>query len=192
RRIIETPGVVHTKTMSCSAGLEINTIQITPPLVIQKALEDLNKLWAWDGQEFDKAIDLAKYERTLTQGFFYRLVWPNGQRDQVWLDARNNWRRVIRAKLAHQNREGQDSPALLEAMAERGEWTPDEYWKWIVQRDKPEPGKEAIELSRWMIPVIQKWMARGPGIIWVNSPTVGQWLAEEKIPFFGEGADKEL
>lgn len=192
RRIFDSAGAISTTETSCGANLVITTHRITPPLPVLAGLAELETKWAWDGEEFDKAIDIARIQRTLTQGFFYRLVWANGQKDQEWLDARNAWRRAVRQRLTHTNREGQDSPALLEAMAERGEWTPGEWFTWQAQAHKPEPGKVAIELARWIVGAAVTWAKKGPGIIWVDSPVVGAWLAEEGIPFYGEGADSEL
>lgn len=192
RRIFDSAGAISTTESACGANLTITTIRVTPPLPVLQALGQLQTKWAWDGEEFDKAIELARVERTLTQGFFYRLVWPGGVKDDDWMEARNAWRRAIRSRLTHTNREGQDSPALLEAMAERGEWTPGEWFEWLKQRDKPEPGKEPIEISRYLVDHALAWAKKGPGIIWVDSPVVGAWLAEEKIPFYGEGADREL
>jgi hypothetical protein len=192
RRIFDTPGAISTTESSCGANLTITVHRVTPPLPVLNALDKLYKTWAWDGEEFDQAIEISQVARTLAQGFFYRLIWPNGQKDTVWLEARNAWRRVVRDRLNHSNREGQDSPALLEAMAVRGEWTPGEWFTWQGEAHKPEPGKEAIEVSRWIVDQALAWAKKGPGIIWVDSPVVGAWLAEEGIPFYGEGTHTEV
>jgi hypothetical protein len=192
RRIFDTAGALSTTESACGANLIIRVHRPTPPLAVLQALGTLASKWAWDGEEFDKAIEIARVERSLTQGFFYRLIWPGGVKDEEWLEARNAWKRAVRSRLSHTNREGQDSPALLEAMAERGEWVTPEWLNWQAQCHKPEPGKVAIEVSRWLVVQAQGWAKKGPGIIWVDSPVVGAWLAEEGIPFYGEGADKDL
>lgn len=192
RRLRDTPGVISTITTSCEASINIKISRPTPPLQVLQALDLLTSKWTWDGEEYDKAIDIARIERTLTQGFFYRLIWPNGK-DTEWLEARNAWSRTIRARLSHQNREGQDSPALLEAMAERGEWICQEWINWQAIRDRVNPDREPVEVSRWLVDIAEKWIAKNSaGLIWVDSPIVGQWLAEAGIPYYGEGTDEEL
>jgi len=191
RRFRETAGVICTTEISISTPIELRLFKLKPPSEVQQALDKLSSNWAWDGEEYDQTLEILRVERQLAQGFFYRLRWPNGSPDCMWLERRNAWRRAIRKRLGHSNRVGQDSPALLEAMAQRGEWTPQEWWEWQEVADRPEPDHEAIELSRWLVDHVVAWGASStmPGIIWVDSPVVGWWLAELGIPFFGEGED---
>lgn len=193
RRLLDTPGVISTTELSCAVPLEIRLIDMQPPQEIQDALATLRKTWAWDEQEYMLAIDISRIARTLAQGYFYRQIWPNGERDQEWLDARNAWHRAIRERLARTNQVGHDSPALLVAAAERGDWTPREWWEWQAVADREPPSREAVELSRWLVEHAAQWAAAGPaGIVWVDGPVVGQWLADAGIPYYGEGSDSEL
>lgn len=192
RRLIESHGVASTKQASCAASLEITEIRVTPPKAVQDALAHLGKLWAWDGEDYDKAIEIYRVERQLAQGFFYRAVWPGGVKDTDWLEAKNAWARCINQRLSHSNRSGQDSPALLEAMAERGDWVTQEYLNWVAQRHKPEPARETVEISRWVVDYCHAWKRAGVGLIWVDSPTVGQWLAESGIPYYGDNTNQEV
>lgn len=194
RRFWETPGIIVSEEASCNLPIEIREFTIAPPQEITNALEDLERSWAWDGEEYDKAIDIARLQRQITQGYFYRALWPNGIPDREYLDKRNAWHRAVRARLTHQNRVGQDSPALLEALAESGVWTPVEWVDWLTVRDRPEPERIPIEVNRWLVDLVQRWLQNigEPGIIWVTSPVVGQWLQEAGIPYYGEGQDEEL
>lgn len=192
RRQIDTAGVISTVENSCGANLVIKILRPKPPAVVSDALKELDRTWAWNGEEFSKAIDIARLNKEFIQGFFYELVWPGGVKDEAWIQARNGWNRAIRERLSRTNREGEDSPALLEAMAEAGDWTPGEWFDWLKQRDKPEPGRRTIEKSRWLVAEVLTWIKQGPGIIWIDSPTVGEWIAEEGIPYFGAGTDAEL
>ena len=194
KRFWETPGVIVTDDPSCTLPIEIRELVISPPQEITDALGNLDNSWSWDGEEYDKALDIARLQRQLTQGYFYRALWPGGIPDREWLEKKNAWKRAIRARLTHQNRVGQDSPALLEAMAEAGSWTPGEWADWIGVRDRPEPQRVPIEVNRWLVDVALNWLQDigGPGIIWVTSPVVGAWLQDAGIPYYGEGQDEEL
>lgn len=191
RRFRETPGVICTTETSISTPIEMRLLKLKPPTVIQNALNQLEAKWAWDGEEYDQTLELIRVERQLVQGFFYRLIWPGGIVDREWMEKRNAWRRAIRARLAHSNRVGQDSPALLEQMAEQGKWTPEEWADWVGVRDRPEPARATVELDRWIVQEALTWAKSDPlpGIIWVDSPVVGEWLQSAGIPFYGEGAD---
>lgn len=193
RRFIETPGVIVTQDPSLDLPIEIKLRRPKPPDVIKDALDKLESSWAWDGEEYDGALEICRLQREIVQGFFYRLIWPDGKDDE-WTDKRNAWRRAVRARLGHTNRVGADSPALLEQMAESGEWCPPEWIDWLGVRDRPEPPRETIELSRWILDEVSAWglEAPDPGIIWVDSPVVGEWLAELGIPFYGAGSDAEV
>lgn len=201
RRLIQSPGVLSTLESACSAKLEIRILRPTPPASVIKNLDKLRADWAWDQEEYNDALEISRVSKQLTQGYYYRLVWPGGVPDRQWLACKNAWNGAIRKRLVHSNRAGQDSPALLEAMAERGDWTPPEYFDWIAVRDRVTPGKEAVELDRWLADYAWSWASNlanshvhsaGRGIVWVDSPIIGAWLSELGIPYFGEGMDLEL
>jgi hypothetical protein len=193
RRLTETSGVISTTEIACSVPIQVRLISVQPPQVVQDALAALRKTWAWDEQEYVLELDILRVARMLAQGWFYRQIWPAGQRDQEWLDARNAWNRAIRQRLLHTNQVGLDSAALLTAAAERGDWTPGEWWNWLAVRERPEPGKEAIELSRYLVDHAVRWASAGsPGIVWVDGPVLGSWLHEAGIPYYGEDSDSEL
>ncbi len=194
RRFRETPGVISTTESAAGMPIELRLFKVSPPASVLAALGKLEKDWAWDGEEYDQTLEIVRLERQLTQGFFYRAIWPSGIPDREWLEKRNAWKRAIRARLTHTNRVGADSPALLEAMAERQEWTPQEWFDWLGVRDRPEPGREAVEISKYLVDLASNWQISSPdpGIIWVDSPVVGEWLRESGIPFYGEGQDDEV
>lgn len=194
KRFWQTPGVIVTDEASCDLPIEIREIPVAPPDEVTKALADLETKWAWDGEEYDKTLDIARLQRQLTQGYFYRAIWPNDLPDREYIEKKNAWKRAVRERLTHSNRAGQDSPALLEALAEAGSWTPPEWIDWLGVRDRPEPGRVPIEVSRYLVGLTWGWLNKlgEPGIIWVSSPVVGAWLQESGIPYYGEGQDAEL
>lgn len=192
RRFVETPGVIVTTEPSCDLPLEIREIILQAPQAIRDALQKLEQDWEWDGEEFSGSLDLARYSKQLTQGFFYRVIWPNGIPDREYLEKRNAWQRAIRKRLSHQNRVNQDSPALLEALAEDGLWTPEEWVDWLGVRDREPPDRQPVIVSDWLVQYALSWIKNRTGIIWVSSPVIGHQLAAHGIPYFGEGDDAEL
>lgn len=191
RRFRETPGVISTTVSAVGMPIELRLLPVLPPSKVQAALSELEKTWAWNGDEFSQTLEIVRVERQLAQGFYYQYVWPNGVKDRQWTEAKNAWARAIRKRLSHTNRTGQDSPALLEALAESGQWTPGEWFDWVAVRDRPEPQQEAVEIDRYLVDLVKNWIDSSdePGLIWVDSPVVGEWLQQAGIPFYGEGED---
>lgn len=194
RRFVETPGVIATEETSCSLPIEIRVFDLQAPTCVQDALQKLESEWAWDGEEHTEILAISRLQRQLTQGYFYRLRWPSGLLDLEWLEAKNGWNRAVRARLKHSNRVGQDSPALLEKLAEAGLWAPPEWLDWCAQRDKREPERDPIVISDWLVVRAAYWANyfHDPGIIWVSSPVIGWQLQDHGITYFGEGQDQEL
>lgn len=187
RRLHETPGVICTTDRSIDLPLHIRLLRPSPPPQVRAALAELANTWAWGGVEYDSVLSVVQMSRQLVQGYYYRLVWPDGTPDQEWLDARNAWSRAIRSRLEHTSIVDEDSPALLERLAESGEWCPPAWPQWCAVRDRPAPPRESVELSRWLVDLVRGW--EGPGLVWVDSPIVGAWLADAGIPYYGEGQD---
>jgi hypothetical protein len=194
RRFRETSGVIVTQMSAASMPIEIREISVAPPANVLAALDKLEKDWEWNGEEISNSLDIARFQKQLTQGFYYRPVWPDGIPDREWVDKRNAWNKAVRDRLKTRNRVGEDSPALLEKMAMYGGWACEEWADWAMVRDRPEPPREAVEISRWLVDYAHSWIPTDPrpAIIWVSSPVVGAWLQESGIPYFGQGQDAEL
>lgn len=193
RRLLDTPGVVSTTAASVSIPIRLRTRKVAPAPAAAQALAELHAKWAWAGEEYDDTLEIIRVARQLAQGFYYRLVWPGAQ-DTEWIEKRNAWRRAVRKRLMSTNREGMDSPALLENAARRGDWTPLEWFDWLAVADRAPPGQEVIEIDRGLVQVALDWAAEDPagGIVWVDSPVVGGWLRAAGIPYYGAGDDAEL
>jgi hypothetical protein len=196
RRLIETPGVIATSDSACSSALSLVTVNVRPSLQVASALAHVRELWEWDGVEYSYAMHTAQLVKSLTQGYFNRWVWPNGSIDHDWLEARNAWNRLARARLARTNTPGLDSYALLEAAAERGDWPSEEWEAWKAQSAKPEPQVEAIVFDLTLAQYIRQLKnteSLENAIVWVESPALGKALAEHlRWVYFGEGMDREL
>lgn len=201
RRLVESFGVVATEESAVGNSLVIQIRRPAVPRPVQDALDTLASTWSWDGVDYEDGMAIARVAAQLSAGFFYRWIWsgPGGamtDEDREWLDARNAWNRTVRQYLTWNNRPGMDSPAHLEAAAERGEWTPPEWFAWMPLRGRQEPAKQTVWVSDYLVQDAALWGAGGPsgggGIIWTQDPPVGDALAALGLPYFGADSDAEL
>jgi hypothetical protein len=144
-------------------------------------------------------------------GFYYRWVWPDGEPDHEWLDARSAWKKAAREKIKL-GRKGMDSEFLVASAAERWrqkvkegrkfkegttffeceEWI---AWRELKTRYNPTPPTEAVWLSNFLaVDTIKRARAhvkKGKKvIIWYSHAVMGNKLAElSGFPHFGAGTD---
>jgi hypothetical protein len=207
-RLVQTHGVVATDDQSATCSLELQPFPFNGTPKIRKALEHLDRTWCTPGgEELEDALAKAAAEKELTQGFYYEWVWPNGEADEAWLEARANWHREIRHFLQGDPPEGYDSPFLVTQAVLRIEAHKPKpgdkrashmraAWRaWDEQRHKPEPKTRAVWFDRSLIHAAQKWGEDNEGIIWSSYGATTR--AFEKLgcfPVFGPGpqADREL
>ena len=199
RRFVQTPGVIATD--DGGAGMSLVIQERKPPDtpdVVKKALKNLFDAWTTpDGEEeLEDALAIARIARQLSNGFYYHWVWPDGLRDEEWLDARKNWHRAIRQILSHRARPGLDSPLLVARAAERGELdagTSVAWREWCAVKARPAPPTEAVWLSDWLVTDACKWAAEtSNGIIWYEHEAIGRAVSEAGIyPLFAGGVDSE-
>lgn len=203
RRLVETPGVVATEEGALGTSLEIYTVKDDKRLFSmgvqsKKAIKDFEATWTIGGMEIDSAAHASKVCRRLAMGFYYRWVWgaDDGPPDREWMLARNEWARAVRDRLSRFSKPGHDSPGLVEASAERGEWWCPEWDAWKAVRHRPGPQTTVEWVDRHLIRQFAAWkgntVANLPTIVWVNDPPFGWALNAVGIPYFGENADKEL
>lgn len=209
RRATAIVGVVTSKEDKLGVALNIHERPLEMPDNIKEALREMRKTWARpDGKEFSMALDLARLERQISAGFYLR--WKV-EPDEKWLEARNRWEAYKRRRLRGNRREGMDSPALLEAAAERGFLLAQdkEHWdealrdlphfespEWNVWRnykDWPEPETEAITLNPYLWQDAVAWGREHTGIIWYIHDHVGEQIAHlGKFPLFMAGDSRIL
>jgi hypothetical protein len=143
--------------------------------VINKVLST----WEYDTEVFTTGLELYRFLRQVSLGFYYRWVWPGGKRDEEWLDARKEWNREVRDYLKL-SRPGLDSPGLLEKAAESGKWKSKTWAKWSSVKDRPLPPTEAVWLDRFIFAPVLSWVRSigdRRGIIWYSHQAVGEYLA---------------
>jgi hypothetical protein len=222
RRAAETVGVITSQDEELGISLNIHERPLVMPEPLKETLRQLKKTWTRpDGKEFSLVLDLARLERQISAGFYYRWVQ---EPPPEWLAARNNWERAKRRRLSGPRRMGMDSPHLIEEAAERGcdleelraqigstLWSPDELqlliknisefpnfdspeWKvWRQFKNTPEPETEAITLDDYLCRDAAAWGREHVGIIWYVHEHVGQRIAAlGNFPLYGAGNDAIL
>lgn len=194
RRVVETPGVVATEESALGTSLIITGLRPLVPAEVQAAITKLHNTWEIDDEELVDALSVARVGRQLSQGFFYRWVWPNGVKDHEWLDARKNWNQEVR-EILKRSRKGLDSPLLITNAVLRGDFESTTYAAWAAVKDRynPTPPVEAVWISKFLIHEAVRWAQEtctkaSPGIIWYESNAFGRELSQVSgFPFFGPG-----
>lgn len=112
-RFVRTVGVVATTEGSVQCSLKLRERALRVPDVVQEALDDLNATWTRpDGEELVTALDKWRCAAQLSQGFYYRWVWPDNVVDTEWMGYRSWWHREVREVLK-KSFVGLDSPLLV-------------------------------------------------------------------------------
>ncbi len=191
RRCVDTPGWVATSGQSFAGSLYLRIVREEPPPVVTRALVDLRRTWAVGDQELETAVEFNRVARQLACGFYYRWAWPGGAPDVEWLRARKEWNREVRAFLQRRARQGMDSPKLLEAAAQDGRWDSEAWPAWAAVRHRPEPPREAVWISDYLVELAARWGRRAKeGIVWCQHVALADEIGRATgWPIFGEGTD---
>jgi len=131
----------------------------------------------------------------MAAGLLYFWKWENGEPDEAWLNARKAWRRAVRTIL-ELGLEDFDSPALifthfLELPMEVVRTFLPAFQAWCNEHMKPEPPRETVWISEYLVEDAQKWLAAQstPSLIWVDCVALAEKLsATLNIPYYGAGA----
>ena len=211
RRLAETLGVVYPpENHEGLPSLVIRRLSVQVPADVQKGLTGTRTTWKVGDEELVTALEHSAALAQLSCGFFYRWVWPGGQKNHDWLEARSLWRREVREKLKRAAPK-LDSPFLLQVAAERHrEWDlagrpkprPDHLWDsvawegWRELRHIPPPAVEPVWVSDFLVDAAIAWgkQKRDVGaIIWYSFRAVGQRISEKGgFPLYGPGTDAGL
>lgn len=191
-RFNATPGVVATREASVQCSLNLFERTITTPTVVSQALEELHRTWTRpDGEEMDSALALWRLGMQMSQGFYLRWVWPNGQIDWEWMEARSGWHREVRYVL-QRNIAGMDSPLLVWNAVHRGlltePTTVQAFHRWEAQKHKPQPPTETVWLSDFLVRDALAWLADHPkGLLWHADRAIEAALRAAGVPTYGAG-----
>lgn len=210
RRLLATPGVIASGEGSIEASIHIAEAMPKVPAIVQTAIAALDRTWSSPGgDELEDAIAFSRVAKELSQGFYYKWVWPTcvpcgGKRGQAcdrcyglgyvedrdWLEARSEWHKACREYLKRRARAGFDSPFLLAAACDRGEmpdWVAEPWEAWKAVKHRPAPPVTAVWLDRFLIDFALDWAKQGPGILWFEHTAVGEALEAAGIETFGAG-----
>lgn len=202
RRFTETLGIVVTKTATIDAELAIEERCVgTVPESISTMLNDVRSTWVRpDGEELVDALSVARACRELACGFYYRWIFPRGEPFALileWLEARKQWHRELRRKLARRE-EHLDSPLLCLKAAQRyydpeyegckPRWESQTFNRWIEVKSQVKPETEAVRVDDYLVRDATAWATEHAGIIWYEHRAFGEWIAEfSGLPFYGPG-----
>jgi hypothetical protein len=212
RRLVDTLGVVATEEGALGTSILVRNIQ--PPEVpadVIGALEEVKTTWAFNGEEFSDPLSIWRFRRQMSCGFYYRWVWPDGEPDVEWLEARSAWKKAARDKIKL-SRKGMDSEFLVASAAER--WRQKTYegkkykegttffeceewiaWRAVKRRYNPTPPTEAVWISEFLavdtIKRARDLVKKGRKvIIWYSHAVMGNKLADlSGFQHFGAGTD---
>jgi hypothetical protein len=196
RRFLGTPGVVASVISGdddVGCALEIAVRELEIPDTIAAELERLRRLWKIEDKELSEAKDVAEVARQLACGFYYRWVWPDGKKDEEWLEKRSAWNARVRHIVRYQSQPGRDSPFLVAGACERGELDAPEWaaWKAVRDRFKPQPPVEAVWLDSFVVDDALAWARActkdAPGIVWYKHRAMGKAFAAAGLPTFASG-----
>lgn len=201
RRLIETPGVVATKSNRIGSSLVINRREIKTPPAVNAALDVLRADWeSPSGDILKDALSVARYGNQLSTGHYTRWVWPatvNKSLKAEWLECRRNWGLEVRDMLKGDAKKGMDSPLLLARAAIAGKWKSDAFepWRDIARAyrtitGKRQPPTEAVWIDDFMVRDAVEWGKQNHGIIWYEHDALGKAIAAAgQFPRYGAATD---
>lgn len=207
-RLASTPGVVATSVASVGTVLRFMERKLDVSDVVAHHLERLDETWCRpDGEELVDGIAKYRCARQLSQGFFYRWVWPDGVVDVEWMRTRSAWHREVRRVLAL-NRPHLDSPLLVTQATRRAAagssslvseddaliaawlaWEPESQKRWGRGRTPP---TETVWCDDYMVQDALRWLKDNPtGLLWYEDNAIGSELARHGVPVYGPGTNPE-
>ncbi len=206
-RIIQTPGVVSTRSSSVNCSLTIRE-RVPPamPEVVKTALSGVRNDWVRpDGEELVEALQQTECAREVACGFYSYWAFIHGEPDELieeWYAARKAWNKELRVKLRH-GEPHLDSPMLCANAAERAwrqpryigdlpVWPADSWPAWAKIKDKVQPDPRTKWLDDWLARDAAEWTKSHKGIVWCQSRAFGKRVAEiAGINYHGGGPEAE-
>lgn len=201
RRFVESEGVVASDKNSIDTALEVTPHTPKVPPKIAEALQQIDRLWRWEGEEISDALHYARLAKQLAQGLYLKWDWPGGVVDEEWLAARSAWHKEVREYLKYHSIPGMDSTLQLANAARHGHWQSETWADWERVKDRPEPPTVPVWIDDTFLvndvaAVVAEMNASdeplGPErglIVWYETVAVGDILARA-YPRFGPG-DKD-
>ena len=189
-----TPGVIITTAGAVAdLPLHMRAVRLRVPAACRALVKDIseNKQSPDGSVVYESPAHVAMAIRHAMCGFWLRWAWPDGVRDEEWLQARRDWAAACRYELEHNCAPGYDTPAcVLEATLRRADVRSGLYaaaYAWWQVADRPEPPREAVWVDDFMI----RYAVGQPAgtLVWYQSDAVGRALAAAGLEVFGQGTD---
>lgn len=159
---------------------------------LQEFYNEVERTWVIDGKEIDEPPTLASTLKQISNGFYYKWVWPNDTPDEEWLTARNDWNKAIRTEL-NKNNSDRDSALLVYNACKRGEIDIPELAAWEAVKNRPEPPVKPVWVSYEIIDYVEDWLKKhDKAIVWSGQRAVQQELKRRGWPLYGAGDDANL
>lgn len=170
RRLVETPGIVATKSTPVDASILVRAIAPPPSSAIAEAFETLRREWTTpDEWPVDDGLAMSRHARELALGFYY--VWDPRPPD-YWLEARREWSAYVRRVLSHSRRLDSELQVRREHASAR------ECREWLAVRDDFEPNTVARWIDDTVVERCADWLDDERGIVWTEHTCFAERLAE--------------
>ena len=194
-RFRTTPGVLSVPSSGPGCSLTLRRVVPSTTPTIRAAMNRLTDTWETpDGAQIVDAIHYFRALSTLELGFYYRMIYPEGEMTQTWLDARKAWSKAIRSVILYRQLPGMDSPARVVLAVEAGHAPKDvtAAWRaWSAVADLIVPTREVVWVDP--TPVLQAvdyWRRLGRGVLWYShSGAIEPILRELGVISYGAGSD---
>lgn len=189
RRLTETPGVIASGAEELGVALRIRKLDVDMPPALSRMLGELRANWEDpNGSALAEAVEVWRIARQIALGFWYEWIPPA---PRPWLDARRDWKRLVRQTLNH-NRRRLDTELQVwnECQANGG---PAEWSTWNAIKDSFKPNPVAQWLDFYVVEAVARWLKAGPGVVWVEHVAVGERLSKDLgVPYYGAGKKASL
>ncbi len=198
RRLTETAGVVATEGGDDVANAQGDPITLTVRAVhyeqdsiVETHFKKLREEWATpSGWTFSIAMGVWRHARTLSLGLHYELdPWPDGGPEGPWMTARSAWKSFVRTAIKESRGEGVlDSELQVANACKKGALDSTLLNTWM----EIQPSYTAVSRAVWhddaALRVCQRWMAKGPGIVFTDHIFFAEELARRTgAKYFGAG-----
>jgi len=188
-RLLETPGVVGATATEVGASLYVRAIMYQPSAIVEQHMTKLRKdKKTPDGWAFSDMNQIWMYARQLAIGFHG--IW-DPRAPPEWLIARSVWAGFVREILSDSRT--LDSPGEVESAVRAGRiGGQQELRLWDEIKDTFQIRPKDVWHDDTALKVCEKWMAEGPGIVWVSHRFFGHELSRRTgVPYFGQDATNE-
>ncbi len=184
RRLLETPGVVATQGDQVSCSLYVRALEFNPSSVTDDNFSTLRSLWETpDGWALSQAVDVWRVARELALGLHY--VW-DPRPPPEWLTARREWAAFVRDVLSRSRT--LDTELQVANACRLGDLDRDAFDAWQEIKDEFKINSKPVWHDVTALETCERWMAKGPGIVWVEHGFFGRELEKRTgVPYCREG-----